>query len=126
MPYGQSAIHGTRSIDPFSTIITSEPTTLRRRIARVHGATYALDPTHVNIPEVVLQLTDGIGVEMAFDAAGVQTSIDTAITCVRARGTAVNVAIWGESPRVAMNLLVLKEITLIGLIPFFICKRSHR
>jgi threonine dehydrogenase-like Zn-dependent dehydrogenase len=117
-------MHCTRSIDRFATIIASEPTTLRRRIARVHGATYALDPTHVNVSEAVLQITDGIGVDIAFDAAGVQTSIDTAIRCVRARGTAVNVAIWGESPKVEMNPLVLKEITLIGLINFSFCRQS--
>jgi threonine dehydrogenase-like Zn-dependent dehydrogenase len=77
---------------------------------------------HVKIPEAVLQITGGIGVDIAFDAAGVQTSIDTAVASVRPRGTAVNVAIWGESPKVAMNFLVLKEITLIGTARLPFCR----
>ncbi|KAF8229168.1 theronine dehydrogenase [Tricholoma matsutake] len=117
-PIGLFLLKVLKSIDPFATIIASEPTTLRRRIARVHGATYALDPAQVNVHEAVLQITSGIGVDIAFDAAGVQTSIDTAVACVRARGTAVNVAIWGDSPKVEMNPLVLKEITLIGSIAY--------
>jgi threonine dehydrogenase-like Zn-dependent dehydrogenase len=118
-------LHSARSIDPFATIIVSEPATLRRRISRAHGATYALNPTPVNVPEAVFQITGGIGVDIAFDAAGVQTSIDTAVASVRPRGTAVNVAIWGESPQVAMNPLVLKEITLIGIVRFLFCRQCQ-
>jgi threonine dehydrogenase-like Zn-dependent dehydrogenase len=87
-------------------------------MAGVHGATYALNPTHHNVPEVVLHITGGIGVDIAFDAAGVQTSVDTAIASVRPRGTVVNVASWDELPKIEMNRLVSKEITLIGLIHF--------
>jgi threonine dehydrogenase-like Zn-dependent dehydrogenase len=93
----------------------SEPTFVRRQLALKHGATQALDPMQVVIPERVLEVTGGVGVDVAFDAAGVQQSLDAAIGSLRARGALVGVALWEETANVNMNLLVLKEITFMGM-----------
>jgi (R,R)-butanediol dehydrogenase/meso-butanediol dehydrogenase/diacetyl reductase len=42
----------------------------------------------------------------------------SAIASVRPGGTVVNVAIWGHVPKVAMNDLVLSEITVIGSLAY--------
>ncbi|KAF8152928.1 alcohol dehydrogenase GroES domain protein [Crassisporium funariophilum] len=116
-----------RSIDPSTTILISEPALIRRTLALKHGATHALDPLSLSasgspsvsaIPNAVLQATHGIGVDVAFDAAGIQASIDAALMSLRPRGIFVNVAIWEADPRISMNLILLKEITVTGTIAY--------
>jgi (R,R)-butanediol dehydrogenase / meso-butanediol dehydrogenase / diacetyl reductase len=41
-----------------------------------------------------------------------------AIGSVRPGGTVVNVAIWGHVPQVAMNDLVLSEVTVVGSLAY--------
>lgn len=61
-----------------------------------------------------MELTGGIGVDVAFDAAGVQVTMDAAIESVRPRGTVVNVAIWEKPATININRLVMKEIFVTG------------
>lgn len=58
--------------------------------------------------------TSGLGVDVAFDAAGVQRTLDAAIKSVQPRGTVVNVAIWEETAAVNMNLVLSREIFITG------------
>lgn len=48
-------------------------------------------------------LTGGEGVDLCFDAAGVQKAVDFGLESVKARGTFVNIALWGAQ-RVALNM----------------------
>ena len=57
-----------------ATVILFEPSSERREIARTMGADYALDPGEVNLTEVVLELTKGIGAKIYLEAAGVAAS----------------------------------------------------
>ncbi|KAG6833285.1 hypothetical protein H0H87_009460, partial [Tephrocybe sp. NHM501043] len=103
-----------RSFDPSAIIVVSEPTNLRRQQAFKHGATLSLDPLETDIPKAVLRATSGIGVDLAFDAAGIQAGIDVALLSVRPRGTIVNVAVWEKSSILDLNLITFKEIYLTG------------
>ena len=105
-----------RSIDPDAKIIVAEPAALRRNLAIQHGATLAVDPTTSDITRTVLEATDDVGVDVAFDAAGLQSTIDAAINSVRANGTVVNIAIYDAGVKVGidMNSVSLKQITLLG------------
>ncbi|EME80950.1 uncharacterized protein MYCFIDRAFT_26762, partial [Pseudocercospora fijiensis CIRAD86] len=38
----------------------------------------------------------GEGVDVCFDAAGVQIGVDSGLKAVTARGTFVNIALWGD------------------------------
>ncbi|KAF5384211.1 hypothetical protein D9615_003458 [Tricholomella constricta] len=114
-PIGLFLLRILRSFDPLATIITSEPASSRRQQALDHGASHAFDPLHLNVPEAVVNATNNVGVDIVFDAAGVQASIDAAMLSVRPRGTVVNVAIWEKSATVNMNVIVMKEIVLTGI-----------
>ena len=74
----------------------------------------------------VVKATNGIGVDIAFDAAGSQAGLDSALPSIRPRGVYVDIAIFDGSPRVNMNLIVTREITLVGIFFFFayICSTS--
>jgi len=114
-PIGFLILKVLRYIDANSTIIVAEPAALRRDLASRHGATVVVDPTVSDISKAVLEAT-GVGVHVAFDAAGLQATVDAAFASVRARGTIVNVALWESGVKVGvdMNALLLKEIALTG------------
>ncbi|KAF9461748.1 alcohol dehydrogenase GroES domain protein [Collybia nuda] len=114
-PIGLFLLKVLLAFDPNALIIVSEPTVLRRQSAIKHGATHVIDPTHSNVEESVMKLTGGVGVDVAFDAAGVQATMVAAIESVRTRGTVANVAIWEKTAMIDINRLVMKEIFITGI-----------
>ncbi|KAG6872562.1 hypothetical protein C0995_008835 [Termitomyces sp. Mi166 len=104
-----------RSFDPSALIVVSEPTALRRQQAEKNGATLVLDPLSVDVSKAVLEATGDVGVDIAFDAAGIQASITAALLSVRPRGTVVNVALWEKPASIDVNLLWVKEISITGI-----------
>ena len=127
-PGGTAAVFGSGPIGLVTTaapkaagagkVIVVEPAAVRKAKAPAAGANEVLDPTEVDIPSAVRDLTGGAGVDAAFECAGVDAVLRTAIDSVRPGGTVVNVAIWGHEPRVAVNELVFSEINLIGSLAY--------
>ncbi|KAK2460810.1 hypothetical protein APHAL10511_007280 [Amanita phalloides] len=117
-PIGFLVLKVLRSVDPDATIIVVEPANIRRELAFRHGATIVVDPKTTDIIKTALEATDNVGVDVVFDAAGLQATVDAAIGSVRAKGTIVNIAIWESGVKVGIDMttIVLKEISLIGTI----------
>ncbi|KAH7913631.1 alcohol dehydrogenase GroES domain protein [Hygrophoropsis aurantiaca] len=113
-PIGLFVLKVLRSIDPNTAIIVSEPTKRRRELAGEHGATIVVDPLTADVVEEVMKATDGKGVHIAYDAAGVQATMTAALLSVRARGKIVSVASWAKPAEVDFNTCLLKEITLMA------------
>lgn len=59
-----------------------------------------------------MKATNGIGVDIAFDAAGSQVGLDSTLPSIRPRGMYLNIAVFDGSPQINMNLIVMREITL--------------
>jgi len=74
-----------------------------------------LNPIKEDVVSRVRELCDGSGVNVAFDAAGVQAGLDQAIQAVRARGTLVNIAIWEKTATITPNWLVFRERKYMGV-----------
>lgn len=83
-------------------IIVSEPSAERRALAMEFGATVALDPAEHDIAAAVRALTDGLGSDLVFEAVGIQTTVEQAVTLVR-RGGAV-VLLGMPAPNVEVRL----------------------
>lgn len=96
-------------------IIVSEVSSKRREFAAEFGAHHTIDPTKEDIVARVKELTGGLGADVAFDAAGVQIAVDTAFESLRARGTLVNIAVWEKRATLAMNELVFRERSYLGV-----------
>ena len=96
-------------------IIVSEISKRRRQFAMDFGAHHAIDPTKVDVVEEVAKLTDGQGADVAFDAAGVQVGLDSAMQAIKARGMLVNIAVWEKRATLAMNDLVFRERAYMGI-----------
>jgi threonine dehydrogenase-like Zn-dependent dehydrogenase len=92
-----------------SNIIVSEISSGRKKLALSLGAKHVLDPTTEDIISQTIELCDGQGANVAFDCAGVQAALDTAIRATKARGTVVNVAVWEKEPVFPVNQLLFKE-----------------
>jgi (R,R)-butanediol dehydrogenase / meso-butanediol dehydrogenase / diacetyl reductase len=101
-----------------ATVIAVEPAAARKQKAEAAGADTVLDPTETEVPDAIRDLTDGTGTDVAFECAGVDAVLASAIRSVRPGGRVVNVAIWGHVPRVAVNDLVMSEIDLVGSLAY--------
>ncbi|TFD31171.1 2,3-butanediol dehydrogenase [Cryobacterium cryoconiti] len=101
------------------TTIISELSTARKAKSLSSGAAdYVIDPTTENVKARVLELTDGVGADVAFECAGVNIVLDTLLDALRPAGVLVNVSIWGRPATLDMQKLVLKEIDLRGTIAY--------
>jgi (R,R)-butanediol dehydrogenase/meso-butanediol dehydrogenase/diacetyl reductase len=101
------------------TVIISELSTARKAKAISSGvADYVIDPTEENVKARVLEITKGIGADVAFECAGVNVVLDTLLDALRPAGVLVNVSIWGHPATVDMQKIVLKEIDLRGTIGY--------
>ena len=95
-----------------------EPAAVRKAKAPGAGADEVLDPTEVNVPDAIRDLTGGAGADVSFECAGVDAVLGSAVASVRPGGTVVNVAIWGHKAEFAVNELVFSEINLIGTLAY--------
>ncbi|TFC29813.1 2,3-butanediol dehydrogenase [Cryobacterium sp. TMT2-18-3] len=101
------------------TTIMSELSTARKEKSLSSGAAdYVVDPTTENVKARVLELTGGVGADVAFECAGVNIVLDTLLDALRPAGVLVNVSIWGHPATVDMQKIVLKEIDLRGTIAY--------
>ncbi|KAK5135996.1 hypothetical protein LTR08_004250 [Meristemomyces frigidus] len=96
-------------------IIVSEVSTMRKQYAKDFGAHVVLDPTEDDIVARCRELADGQGVNVTFDAAGVQSGLDQAILALRAHGTLVNIAIWEKRCTFHPSELMFREKSYLGV-----------
>jgi len=96
------------------TIIVSEPAQCRRERCVKHGADYAIDPS-VNGAEIeVMRITGDVGVDVAFDCAGVSATVNSCIMATRSTGTVCVISLWEKPASIEMNLVVIGERRIIG------------
>ncbi|MEB0267173.1 2,3-butanediol dehydrogenase [Cryobacterium sp. 10I5] len=101
------------------TTIISELSAARKEKARSSGvADFVIDPTQEDLKARVLEITGGVGTDVAFECAGVNAVLDAMLDALRSAGVLVNVSIWGHPATVDMQKLVLKEIDLRGTIAY--------
>lgn len=101
------------------TTIVSELSAARKDKALASGvADFVLDPSTDDVHARVLEITGGVGADVAFECAGVNAVLDTLLDALRPAGVLVNVSIWGHPATVDMQKIVLKEIDLRGTIAY--------
>ncbi|EMT62901.1 Diacetyl reductase [(R)-acetoin forming] [Fusarium odoratissimum] len=97
-----------------SQVIVTETADKRREFATNFGATTVLDPTKTNVGEECKNLCAGEGVQVVFDCAGVQSTLETALAASRPRSVIVNVALWATEVTISPNYFMLNERTFKG------------
>ena len=77
-------------------IIVSEPASLRREQASEFAQT-VIDPVKQNVADICQELTNGDGVDVVFDCAGVPVGLESAFAAIRTGGFYMMVAVWEVS-----------------------------
>ena len=85
---GLSVVQGAR-LAAASQIIVSDPVAERREAAKLFGATHQLDPNQDDVVTAARDLTGGIGVDYAFETAGVGALFQVGYQAARNGGSIV-------------------------------------
>jgi S-(hydroxymethyl)glutathione dehydrogenase/alcohol dehydrogenase len=85
---GIAAVQGAR-LAGAAIILASDPVAERRELARKFGATHVIDPLRENLGQRCLELTNNIGMDYAFETAGIAKLVETGIAVTRSGGTTV-------------------------------------
>lgn len=122
---GISVVQGAR-LAGASRIIVSDPVAERREAAVRFGATDLLDPVADDVVAVTYGLTDGIGVDYAFDAAGAAALLDAGLRATRRGGTTVGVGAAPADQVLSLSAVghVMQEKKLLGCL--FGSSNPHR
>lgn len=98
------------------TVIVSDPNTSRLARARALGADVTVDPTEQNLLEVVRDVTDGVGADVAVLCIGLPELVNECLELVRKRGrVSIFAGLAGEGwSTIAANLIHYRELTVVG------------
>jgi len=79
------------------------------------GASGVFNSSKSDVVQEILEKTGGIGVQHAFEAVGLETTLMQSLRCLRKGGRAVVVGLFEtENIRIPVNIFVQKEISLTG------------
>ena len=113
---GISVVQGAR-IAGAARINVSDPIAARRDAALHFGATDAIDPNETDVIGACYALTNGIGVDYAFDAAGHHKLVEAGLFATRYGGTTVMVGAPAGDQTISISpaaLLLVTEKRLMG------------
>lgn len=96
-----------------SEIFVIEVSDERREKALELGATHVLNPVEIDAVTKIKELTDG-GVDVAFDAAGVQATFLSGVNAVRKGGEFKVVSLWEKPVTFSPNNFVKTEAKITG------------
>lgn len=99
-------------------IVVSEPSADRRTVMMQLGATTVVDPTSDDLAGSVAEFTDGHGVDVAFDAAGVGVAVSSALTALTPGGRLVVVALHERGFEFNPTTLVMAETSIVGALAY--------
>lgn len=74
----------------------------------------AIDGRTQDLQEEVLKMTAGVGADIVFEAAGVQTTSEQMTKILRPQGTAVIAGLYSQFPKVDSNDVNFRELTIKG------------
>lgn len=97
-----------------SRVFTVDRIAAKRAMAKKLGAEAALDPAEGDPVERILDLTDGRGVDLAFECIGTANTITTATRCTRPQGRTVVVGVCVEPQPFSFLDMLVNEREIIG------------
>lgn len=97
-----------------SKVIVSEPNARRRALAEALGRVTVVDPTAVDVPAYVQDLTNGVGVDVAAECSGSELGLNSALASVRSAGTVAQVGLHVKPAAIDPMALSNRDLTLVG------------
>lgn len=99
-------------------VVVLQRKSIRQEYAKRAGADVVLDPNEVDIAEEVKKLTNGIGVDAAFETTGAKIGFDVGLNSLKYEGTLVVTSIWEEDVSFNPNALVFSEKKIVGTLAY--------
>lgn len=102
-----------------ASVILSEPSASRRKMALSMGATHAIDPMKENVAETVLDITHGMGAKIILEATGLPSIVWKDVERIVWEGRAVNttiVLVARADDRIPLNgeVLQVRRANVVG------------
>jgi L-iditol 2-dehydrogenase len=95
-------------------IFAADNDKLKLKMAEQLGADHTIDPTKEKISDKILPLTSGRGADQAFEAVGIDSTIEAAVESVRKGGTVILVGNISPVVSIPLHLVVTRQIRLQG------------
>ena len=94
-------------------VFVSEPTAKRSEMIRRLGLSEdLLNPLTANVGEECRARTEGRGIDVVFDSAGVESAMMAGMESLKLRGTYVNIAGWKTPFQVPIKFAMYRELTI--------------
>ena len=99
---------------------------LRLQAALRLGAAVAVDVTSENLAAVIREETDGFGVDVAFECAGVAASAANALAAVRPLGCYVQVGHFGNDVTLPFDRVAFRQLRVAGSVGYTVTLSGSR
>ena len=110
-PIGLSAITGARLFSP-SHVVAIDLADVRLEAAKRFGADVTVNNGRQDPLEVIRELTDGLGADVAIEAVGVPATFELAARLIRPGGHIANIGVHGEPATLHLEELWIKNVTI--------------
>jgi alcohol dehydrogenase len=118
-PIGLAAILTTRLYTP-GQIVVMDIANSRLDSAQRFGADTTINNGSEDAVARVMELTDGLGADVAFEAVGVPESFELAADVIRPGGRVANIGVHGKSATLHLEKLWIRDVTITtGLVDTF-------
>lgn len=99
-------------------VLVTDVSAHRLQVARQCGLSATCHTPTESLPEALARAFGSSQVDVAFDCAGAESAIASAIASVVKGGTVVLVAVYAERPRVDVGLVQDRELRLVGTLMY--------
>ncbi len=96
-------------------VYVTEVSGSRREKAKDLGATSTCNPLETRVSSWIKEMTAGRGVDVAFEASGVEATLKDCLTSVRSQGKVIVQGIFTDRVPIHMLGFVTRETTMIGV-----------
>jgi alcohol dehydrogenase len=110
-PVGLAAITTARLFSP-SHIVAVDLVDSRLDAAKLFGADVVVNSNRQDVLEVVLELTGGLGADVAIEAVGIADTFELATTLIRAGGRVANIGVHGTAATLHLEQLWSRDVTI--------------
>jgi alcohol dehydrogenase len=118
-PIGLAAILGARLFSP-SHVIAIDLADSRLEAAKQFGADLTVNSGNVDPKDIVFEMTDGLGADVAIEAVGIPATFEKAAELIRPGGRVANVGVHGSPVTLHLEELWIKDVTITtGLVDTF-------
>jgi len=110
-PIGLSAMMGAKFFSP-SHVVAIDMADARLEASKQFGADVTVNNSMQDPAEVIAELTEGLGADVAIEAVGVPATFELAARLVRPGGRVANVGVHGEPVSLHLEDLWIRDVTI--------------